>query len=188
MSGGEEMRTNAHGIATLRLPPGGRPERRSRFGRGCDRRRLFQDFPKGGGLALIIALIMVTPASAQRNENPIPNSGGAIIMQKETLPDPLAAGWRGEKVCAVLEESERLRALKCVFPRKGGHDRHFHAAHFGYVLKGGKMRITDKNGTRVVDLKAGDTWMSDGVEWHEVENIGNSASEYIIVEQKDVRE
>ena len=30
------------------------------------------------------------------------------------LPDPLQAGWKGEKVCEVVEENKSVRVLKCV--------------------------------------------------------------------------
>jgi hypothetical protein len=32
------------------------------------------------------------------------------------LPDPLAAGWKGEPVCEKLHEDEPLRILRCSFP------------------------------------------------------------------------
>jgi len=130
-----------------------------------------------------LLLMLSSPALAQQ-ENPIPPSGGALIMPKETLPDPVGAGWQCKRVCKVVEENDKLRALKCEFPKGEGHERHYHAAHFGYVLEGGKMRITDKSGTRDVELKAGDTWTSDGVEWHEVLNISKTKSVYVIVEPK----
>lgn len=101
-----------------------------------------------------------------------------------SLPDPLEAGWRGEKVCELLRENEEMRALRCSFPPGGGHERHFHAPHFGYILAGGKMRITDKDGVRDVDTQTGSTWWSAGVEWHEVTNIGETTTTYIIVEPK----
>ena len=127
---------------------------------------------------------LFSPAFAQQSDNPIPPSGGALIMPKEMLPDPLEAGWKGEKVCIVLQENERMRALKCTFAPGVGHERHFHAPHFGYVLEDAKMRVTDKNGTRDIALKAGDTWTSDGVDWHEALNIGDTTGVYIIVEPK----
>jgi quercetin dioxygenase-like cupin family protein len=129
-------------------------------------------------------LLLASPAFAQGADNPIPASGGALIMPKEVLPDPLEAGWDGEKVCEVLQENEKLRALKCTFPPGGGHERHFHAPHFGYIVEGGKMRITDAAGTVERELKTGASWQSGGVDWHEVVNIGDTTSVYIIVEPK----
>ncbi len=102
----------------------------------------------------------------------------------ETLTDPLAAGWKGEKVCMLREETETHRLLLCSFPPGVGHERHFHAAHFGYVLEGGRMRITDKAGVREVESKRGSSWRSDGVEWHEALNIGDTTTSYLIFEPK----
>jgi len=101
-----------------------------------------------------------------------------------TLPDPLLAGWNGKPVCECLHEDQQLRVLRCTFPPGGGHDRHFHAAHYGYVIAGGRMQITDQNGVRVVDVPAGSSFHSEGVEWHEVVNIGDTTSVYLIVEPK----
>lgn len=178
-----------------RLPFGGRPKRRSRFGWGFS---LLRQYPRpkfsskistssqgGGWAALALLSALSSHAFAQQeNENPIPPSGGALIMPKDALPDPLAAGWNDEKVCVVLEESDKFRALKCSFAPGVGHERHFHAPHFGYVLEGGKMRITDKAGTREQAVPTGATWKSDGVEWHEALNIGETTAVYIIVEPK----
>ena len=133
------------------------------------------------------AIAFAAPALAQNEGgNPIPASGGALIMPKAALPDPLEAGWKGEKICAVLEESDTFRALKCTFAPGAGHERHFHPPHFGYALQGGKFRITDKNGARELDIPTGATWKSDGVDWHEALNIGATTSVYIIVEPKGV--
>ena len=111
-----------------------------------------------------------------------------MIAQAGTLPDPLAAGWEGEPVCELLQDTEELRALRCVFAPGVGHERHYHSAHFGYIIEGGLMRITDNDGTRNQETPAGASWVSDGVEWHEVVNIGESKTVYIIVEPKAVVE
>ncbi len=100
------------------------------------------------------------------------------------LPDPLEAGWNGKPVCVVLKENARLRTLRCTFPPGGGHVRHHHAPHWGYILKGSTMRITTASGSVVRKLKAGDTWWSDGIAWHEVRNIGKATGVYLIVEPK----
>lgn len=130
--------------------------------------------------------ICCTTAFAQQGENPIPSSGGALIMKK-ALPDPLEAGWEGEKVCELLQETDKVRALKCTFPPGVGHERHYHAPHFGYILEGGTMRIKDANGTREQETPAGASWVSDGVDWHEALNIGETTTVYIIVEPKHAR-
>ena len=100
------------------------------------------------------------------------------------LPDPLAAGWQGEPVCEKLHDDDAIRILRCTFPPGVGHERHFHARHFGYAISGGRARITDASGTREVELKSGSSFASNGVEWHEVLNVGETTIVYLIVEPK----
>lgn len=100
------------------------------------------------------------------------------------LPDPLEAGWHGEKVCQILEENESIRVLKCTFPPGVGHEKHFHAKHFGYTLKGSKFQITDHKGTREVNVPTGYDFFNEGIEWHNVLNIGDSTAVFLIIEPK----
>ena len=65
-----------------------------------------------------------------------------------------------------------------------GHERHFHATHFGYALSGGTMRIRDARGTREVTLEAGSSFFSDGIPWHEVVNVGETEVSYLMIEPK----
>ncbi len=108
---------------------------------------------------------------------------GTALATDESLPDPLAAGWQGEPVCEKLHEDAQQRILRCTFPPGVGHEKHFHGPHFGYIIAGGKMRIRDESGEREVDLQANYSWTSDGVSWHEVLNVGETTSVYLIVEQ-----
>lgn len=182
MSGGEEMNV----------------ERTSFVGRVLTRRCLRRErcarcIRVGGlkpALRAITAFILISPALAQRAETFDPSrslSAGALIMPKAALPDPLEAGWMGEKICEVLQENEKFRALKCTFAPGKGHERHYHAPHFGYILEGGKMRITDKTGTHDIETSAGASWKSDGIEWHEALNIGDTRAVYVIVEPKEAK-
>lgn len=109
----------------------------------------------------------------------------ALTMNAPALPDPLAAGWEGKETCALLRETDEMRALRCTFPPGHGHERHFHAPHFGYILEGGVMRINDASGTREQETPTGAHWWSDGVDWHEAVNIGETTAVYIIVEPKN---
>ncbi|MEO1515392.1 MAG: cupin domain-containing protein [Bacteroidota bacterium] len=102
----------------------------------------------------------------------------------ESLPDPLEAGWKGEKVCEVLVDNEKVRALRCVFPPGVGHERHYHPAHFGYTLVGSKFRITDTTGTREVNVPTGYEFYNERIEWHEVLNVGDSTAVFLIIEPK----
>ena len=101
---------------------------------------------------------------------------------KPPLPDPLAAGWNGAKVCEQLHRDDHHRILRCTFPPGVGHERHYHDKNFGYVVAGGRMSITDESGTREVDLVAGSNFTSDGLEWHEVMNVGDTTVVYLVVE------
>jgi len=108
----------------------------------------------------------------------------AACTTTSTLPDPLAAGWNGAPVCELLHEDSDQRILRCTFEPGVGHERHFHAANFGYAISGGRMRVTDENGIREADLPTGSSFVSAGVVWHEVLNIGNTTVKYLIVEPK----
>ncbi len=103
---------------------------------------------------------------------------------RQSLPDPLAAGWHGVPVCEVLQENGNMRVLKCTFPPGVGHERHYHGAHVGYTLAGSRMRVTDITGTREVQTITGASFSSAGVAWHEVLNIGQDTAAYLIIEYK----
>jgi len=103
-------------------------------------------------------------------------------QRRDSLPDPLRAGWQGKKVCEQLHESIDMRVLRCTFAPGVGHERHFHAAHYGYALSGGTMKITDGNSTRTVELQTGSDFYSGGIDWHTVINIGKTTVQYLIIE------
>lgn len=105
-----------------------------------------------------------------------------------TLPHAIDAGWEGEKVCELLHENDDMRAMRCTFAPGVGHERHTHPPHFGYILEGGLMQITDADGTREQQTPSGATWWSDGVAWHEALNIGETTTVYVIVEPKGAAE
>ena len=74
--------------------------------------------------------------------------------------------------------------MKCTFRPGVGHERHYHAAHFGYTLRGGKFRITDTTGTREVNVPTGSDFYNEEIPWHEVLNIGDSTAVFLIMEPK----
>lgn len=111
-------------------------------------------------------------------------SASADLCAEETLPGALEAGWQGQKVCELLQEDEMIRVLRCTFPPGVGHERHYHPAHFGYILKGGTMHITDESGERELTGIANISWQSEGVAWHQAINVGDTTTQYLIVEQK----
>jgi len=128
---------------------------------------------------LLIGFLAALPPGAVGVEIGRPRSTETAV-----LPDPLAAGWNGERICESLHEDSRQRVLRCTFRPHVGHERHHHAPHFGYVIAGGRMRITDATGTREVDTPTGSSWSSEGVAWHEVLNVGETTAIYLIVEPK----
>lgn len=100
------------------------------------------------------------------------------------LPDPLEAGWNGEKICEVLEETSQYRILKCTFPPQIGHEMHYHKPHFGYTLQGSTFRITDQSGTEEYEVPTGFNFSSSKISVHEVLNIGDSTAVFLIMEPK----
>ena len=105
---------------------------------------------------------------------------------EEVLKTAFEAGWKGNKVCELLFEDEKIRTIRCTFPPGVGHEKHYHPPHFGYILKGGPMHITDSSGVRESGTVAGTglTWYSKGIEWHNVINLGDTTTQYLITEQK----
>jgi quercetin dioxygenase-like cupin family protein len=114
-------------------------------------------------------------------------SAASVAQPEPQLPSAFDAKWHGKTVCEPLFENDQMRAARCTFPPGGGHERHFHPPHWGYILEGGTMRITDANGTKIRELKSGSSWWSDGIAWHEAVNIGTTTSVYIIVEPKPAK-
>ena len=104
--------------------------------------------------------------------------------KESSLPDPLEAGWNGEKVCEVLEDNDELRVLKCTFAPGVGHEKHQHQPHFGYTLKGSTFKITDDKGTRTIDVNTGVSFSKNQVSEHEVVNVGDSTAIFLIIEYK----
>ncbi len=108
-------------------------------------------------------------------------------QDSEGLPDPLAAGWEGQQVCEVLQDNDAIRILRCTFPPGVGHEKHFHAPHVGYALKGGSARIWDSSGEREATTPDGYSWWTPERSVHENLNIGDETSIYLIVEPKRAR-
>lgn len=126
------------------------------------------------GVLLLLTALMLSACNEKRKSD----------TSELSLPDPLEAGWLGEQVCEVVEENETVRILKCVFPPGIGHERHFHEPHVGYTLIGGRFRITDSTGTRVVDVPSGSDFRKDEISVHEVQNVGETTAEFLIIEMK----
>jgi quercetin dioxygenase-like cupin family protein len=104
--------------------------------------------------------------------------------ENKQLPDPLQAGWNNNAVCEVIEDSPKLRVLKCTFPPGVGHEKHYHDAHFGYTISGSTFRIKDTTGIREVNVPTGSSFSNEKIDWHEVLNIGDSTAIFLIIEPK----
>ena len=99
------------------------------------------------------------------------------------LPEAFDAGWEGMKTCELLYQTDEVRVGRCTFPPGVGHEKHFHYPHFGYVIEGGTLSITDDQGeTEVRETITGGTWSTDEITVHEAVNIGNTTTSYSSVE------
>ena len=123
---------------------------------------------------LALPLLLFLSAAAQQS-----------VSEADALPEAFEAGWQGRDTCEQLFENDGIRVGRCTFPPGIGHERHWHPRHWGYILSGGTMRITDANGTTERSFETGGSWWSDGVAWHEAVNIGNTTAVYLIIEPKD---
>lgn len=128
--------------------------------------------------SLTSGLIVAMLAACAAKSAPPPTTG----LQ---LPNAFEAGWKGQEVCELLFENDRMRAARCTFPPGVGHERHYHPPHWGYIVTGSTMRITSAAGTTERVLKAGTSWWSDGIAWHEPVNIGTTTGVYVIIEPKN---
>ena len=124
--------------------------------------------------AIIPALVLVSGLALQAHT--------AEAGNLPELPHAFDAGWEGQKTCEILFEDDTVRVARCVFPPGVGHEKHYHNPHFGYVLKGGTLRIADSHGEREVTTQAGGNWSTAAVTVHEAMNIGDATTSYLIVE------
>jgi beta-alanine degradation protein BauB len=105
--------------------------------------------------------------------------------QVAPLPMALCAGWEGERVCELLQEDAQIRVLRCTFPPGIGHELHYHAPHFGYVLEGNSvMRITMASGVVDRPVRAGTSFSNDAELVHAALNVGEETTRYLIIEKK----
>jgi hypothetical protein len=54
-------------------------------------------------LALLVFALLLTNAPS--------------VGRSADLPDAVAAGWKGQKTCELLDEYEQVRVLRCTFPQ-----------------------------------------------------------------------
>jgi quercetin dioxygenase-like cupin family protein len=108
----------------------------------------------------------------------------APAADPEGLPHAFDAGWQGQETCELLFENEAVRVGRCAFPPGVGHEQHYHNPHFGYVLEGGTMRLTDAAGESDSTTEAGATWSTAEVTVHQGLNVGETTTRYLIVEPR----
>jgi quercetin dioxygenase-like cupin family protein len=112
-------------------------------------------------------------------------AGLVLAADLPDLPEAFDAGWQGQKTCELLYETDSVRVGRCSFSPGVGHEKHFHVPHFGYVLEGGLLRITDAGGdVKEVKTVTGGSWSTSEVTVHEALNIGDTTTSYLIVEPK----
>ena len=104
------------------------------------------------------------------------------VGESDPLPHAFDAGWEGRQTCEVLYRGDAVRVGHCVFPPGVGHEKHYHNPHFGYVLTGGTLRISDSEGERTLTTRSGDRWSTTERTVHEAVNIGDTTTSYLIVE------
>lgn len=106
------------------------------------------------------------------------------VIAQDQLPDTIEAGWQGKPVCEVLYEDEQIRTGTCTYPPGIGQERHTHGPYFTYVVSGGTLRVTSPRGTFESTSITGNSGKSNGVEWHELLNIGDTTIQFFFIETK----
>lgn len=80
-------------------------------------------------------------------------------------------------------ENDRVRVADTLFKPNDKAPMHSHPDHVVYVLKGGKIRLTASGKADTYDLKVGQAMFFKAVS-HEVENIGKTDVDLLVVELK----
>lgn len=108
----------------------------------------------------------------------------SFAVAQERLADTIEAGWKGEPVCEVLYEDDKIRTGTCTYPPGIGQERHTHGPYFSYVVSGGTLEVTSERGTFQSTSITGNSGKSNGVKWHELVNVGDTTIKFLFVEQK----
>jgi quercetin dioxygenase-like cupin family protein len=94
--------------------------------------------------------------------------------------DPMKAA---ANVSKHIMENDRVRVLEATFKPGDVAKTHHHPDHVMYVLKGGKLKMSSEGKTNEMDLTAGQAVFLKAQD-HEVENIGKTTVDIIVVELK----
>jgi quercetin dioxygenase-like cupin family protein len=80
-------------------------------------------------------------------------------------------------------ENDRVRVLRATFKPGDVAKMHHHPDNVMYVLKGGKLKMTSDGKSKETEYTEGQTVFFKAQD-HEVENIGKTTVEIIVVELK----
>ncbi len=94
--------------------------------------------------------------------------------------DPMKAA---ANVSKQILENDRVRVLGATFKPGDVAKTHHHPDHVMYVLNGGKLKLSSEGNTTEMELTAGQAVFLKAQD-HEVENIGKTTVEIIVVELK----
>jgi beta-alanine degradation protein BauB len=122
-------------------------------------------------LAVVTSAVLVLPATR-------------FVAKAAVVPNALAVEWGGNKPCEKLFEDEQIRVARCTFPKGAMHLCHYHPSYFSYVLSGGQAQVQDEKGIRKIEVVAGTFADIPPIPWHELNNIGETTLQYLVVEKK----
>jgi quercetin dioxygenase-like cupin family protein len=92
------------------------------------------------------------------------------------------------EIYKVLLDNDDVTVLEVTFKPGQGDKKHSHKVHTFYVLQGGKVKITEPDGTsKEMEAPSGAT-VHAGVVTHQVTNIGDTEVKVILVEHKKLKE
>ncbi len=97
-----------------------------------------------------------------------------------TLSDPLQVA---NNVYRFVMENEKVRVLNVTFKPGDRAIMHHHPDHVVYIVQGGKMKLSSKGKTDILELKAREALFLNALE-HDAENIGQTTIELAVVELK----
>jgi quercetin dioxygenase-like cupin family protein len=128
-------------------------------------------------LLVFVALIATAPVSRASI------AGETASMQKSKAvnsQDPLVVG---PNVYRLVLENDRVRVLEARLQPGEKIGPHTHPDHVMVVTSAGKLAVTNREGTTVLDAKVGDTFFVPA-ETHSVQNIGTTEFVCVVTELK----
>lgn len=106
----------------------------------------------------------------------------AAVSAPASAQDPAVVG---PNVYKPVLDNERMRILEVTFERGVEMPMHSHPDHAAYVVEGGRLRITAKDGKVTdLDLKPGDAIFIPA-ESHSAKNIGKKRLRVVVTELKE---